>query len=68
MGGFGELAPLLETKAMKILNEDHLPTFTFHKYQKTLDGCLVSSGLAERARIKIIDQPFSDHKALLVEI
>lgn len=67
MRGFSEFSPLLENTSLKILN-DNTPTFTFHKTQLPLDICLVSESLAERAEIKIINQPFSDHKALLVKI
>lgn len=68
MRGFSELQPLLEDGTLRILNIENAPTFKFHKRRMTLDVCLVSETLASRAQLRIIEQPFSDHQALLVEI
>lgn len=67
MGGFVELAPLMEGLDLKILNDESEPTFFFHRRRKVLDLCLCSSTLADRSRLTIIPQPFSDHAALLIE-
>lgn len=68
MGGFGELAPLLEGSRLRLLSDERHPTFTFHRFEKALDLCLCSDTLAERVQLRIVPQPFSDHSALLVEI
>ncbi|WP_138380020.1 endonuclease/exonuclease/phosphatase family protein [Luteithermobacter gelatinilyticus] len=66
--GFRELNPLLETTALTVLNKEEEPTFTFHRKRHALDLCLCTPGIAERADLKIIPQPFSDHAALLLNI
>lgn len=68
MKGFGELAPLMENGGLHLFNREEEHTFTFHKTRKTLDLCLCSQTLAEKARLKLIPQPFSDHAALLLEL
>lgn len=67
MGGFAELAPLMEGLDLKILNDESEPTFFFHRRRKVLDLCLCSLSIADNSRLKIIPQPFSDHAALLIE-
>ena len=68
MGGFRELAPLLEGGDLCVLNKEDAHTFTFHKHRLVLDLCICSKGLADKLKLQIIPQPFSDHAALLVEI
>ncbi len=67
MGGFSELAPLVDELNLKILNDESEPTFFFARRQKVLDLCLCSADLADRCALKIIPQPYSDHAALLIE-
>ena len=66
--GFSELAPLLEGENMVVLSKENEPTFRFHKSQAALDLCIVSKSLADRASLRIVPQPYSDHAALLLEI
>jgi endonuclease/exonuclease/phosphatase family metal-dependent hydrolase len=66
--GFGELAPLLEGEDMVVLSKENEPTFRFHNSQAALDLCIVSKSLANRAVLRIVPQPYSDHAALLLEI
>lgn len=68
MRGFGELEPLLEDRTLRILNIENTPTFKFHRHRMALDVCLVSETLAATAQLRVIEQNFSDHQALLVEI
>lgn len=68
MYGFSELAPLLKDTGLCVLNKENEYTFMFHKHELTLDLCLCSPRLAERAQLRVIDQPFSDHDALLLDI
>jgi endonuclease/exonuclease/phosphatase family metal-dependent hydrolase len=68
MQGFGELKPLLEGTDLTVINDEQHHTFSFHRQRLALDLCICSEGLAERVKLKIIDQPFSDHDALLVEL
>jgi hypothetical protein len=68
MGGFSELAHLLEGRGMVILNDENEPTFFFHRRKKVLDLCVCTVGLAERCTMKVIPQPFSDHAALLIDV
>lgn len=66
--GFSELQPLLEGTRLHIVNKPNEHTFMFHRRQLALDLCLCSRNLLPRLNLKIVDQPFSDHDALLVSI
>lgn len=67
LGGFKELAPLLQDGELVLLNESEHPTFTFHTIRKVLDVCLCTRTIAGKCRLKVIPQPYSDHAALLLE-
>lgn len=62
-----ELVPLQE-RGFVMPAEQQAPTFRFHRWRPILDVCLCSAGLADRIRVHVIPQPFSDHAALLVEV
>ncbi len=66
--GFDELSSLLEDTNLKIINDEFLPTFTFHRSKHAIDLCIASSSLIPHLNLKIIDQAFSDHSALLLTI
>lgn len=68
MQGFAELKPLLEETGLRVLNLENEFTFTFHRIRRVLDLCICSDSLADRLRLRVIPQPFSDHAALLVEL
>lgn len=68
MQGFAELAPLTEGLPLQIMSDADLPTFTFLKRRLALDLCLCTPGIAQRAQLEIIPQPFSDHAALLLTL
>jgi endonuclease/exonuclease/phosphatase family metal-dependent hydrolase len=65
--GLGELSPLIQDNFLHLMNEPGVPTFRFHRWQHTLDLCLCSPNLASQFRLRVIDQVFSDHDALLLE-
>lgn len=66
--GGHELRPLLADKRFRHLNEAHGPTFRFGPYRANLDTCLVSGEIAERARLQMVPQPFSDHDMLCIDV
>ena len=66
--GLVELAPLMAGDGLHLLNRPTVPTFRFHRWQHTLDLCLCSPSLASEIKLTIIDQNFSDHDALLLEL
>lgn len=66
MQGFDELKGLLGSDLV-LLNGEKDYTFTLHRSRWVLDLCICSRALAPRLRLEIIQQPFSDHAALLVE-
>ena len=66
--GFDELKPLVEGTDLQILNDEDRPTFLFYNNEHVLDLCLCSAGLADYADLDIIDQPYSDHQALMIEL
>ena len=68
LSGLGELAPLVADERLVLLNSPDVPTFRFHRWQTVLDLCLTSPSLAASCRLHVIDQPFSDHDALLLDI
>jgi len=67
LSGFQELEPLLHNNNLRLLNDEHQPTFRFHRLHRVLDLCICSASIAPCLAIKIIPQPYSDHAALLVE-
>jgi endonuclease/exonuclease/phosphatase family metal-dependent hydrolase len=67
MGGFRELVPLTGDGRLIALNKEDQPTFVFHRRKLALDLCLCTPGLAARAAVTVLPQPFSDHDALLVD-
>jgi endonuclease/exonuclease/phosphatase family metal-dependent hydrolase len=66
--GINELDPLLKQGPFVLLNREDIPTFTFHKHRLVLDLCICSKGIAERANLKVVSQPYSDHAALVLEV
>jgi endonuclease/exonuclease/phosphatase family metal-dependent hydrolase len=64
--GFIELSPLIKATGLKLLNKEDQHTFTFHRNKLALDLCLSSAKV--KADLKIIEQPFSDHAALLLTL
>ncbi len=66
--GFQELAPLMHENNLILLNREEDPTFRFHKIQLPLDLCICSHGIARRAHLKIVPQPYSDHEALVLTL
>jgi len=68
MHGFTELDDLIEKANLKILNDENLHTFRFYTKELALDLCLCSASLENRLSLHVIDQPYSDHDALLVSL
>lgn len=66
--GAAELAPLLSRGNLYHANSASGPTFRFGPYRANLDSCLLSPSLQERASVDVIDQPFSDHQMLKIDI
>jgi endonuclease/exonuclease/phosphatase family metal-dependent hydrolase len=66
MHGFSELKPLLREMDLAVLNKDTEYTFTLSRKSWVLDLCICSESIADRLRLQIVPQPFSDHAALLV--
>jgi endonuclease/exonuclease/phosphatase family metal-dependent hydrolase len=66
--GFKELKPLLKSEELIVMNKEKDFTFNFSGRRLALDLCLCTRTLASRLEIKIIEQPFSDHAALLVNV
>ncbi len=65
--GISELEPLLNEQ-FELMNNPEQHTFSFHKRQQMLDICLCSPALAKNARCQVIDQPYSDHDAIMLEL
>jgi endonuclease/exonuclease/phosphatase family metal-dependent hydrolase len=68
MYGFSELEPLIKDSNLRVLSKEEDHTFLFHDRRLALDLCICSAQLLDRIALKVVDQPFSDHQALLVEI
>lgn len=67
-GGARELEPLLRDGRFTYLNAGLGPTFRLGPWRASLDPCLVSGGLEQRCKVRIIDMPFSDHQMLVMDI
>ena len=65
--GFTELDDFIQDTGLVILNKEEEHTFLFHKRRLALDLCICSPELAKKATLKVLEQPFSDHDALLME-
>lgn len=68
LSGFAELAPLFAQGNFQLLNRRDVPTFRFHRSERTLDLCIASAELARHLELRVIAQEFSDHAALLLHI
>lgn len=64
--GMNELMPLMQEAKLVMPPEQTMPTFRFLRRLSMLDVCLCSAQLAEKVKVDVIPQPFSDHAALLV--
>ncbi len=67
MQGFKELRPLLDRTDLMVLNDEAEHTFKLHRRSWALDLCICTQSLADRLKLKVIPQPYSDHAALLIE-
>lgn len=68
MHGFKELDALTSQTNLRILNDESKSTFQFHRRELALDLCLCSEPLQNRLTLDVIDQPYSDHDALLITL
>ncbi len=68
LAGLSELDILTGDGCYQLLNDSTHGTFTLFGKHYLLDICLVSSKIAARISLTIIDQPFSDHDALLITV
>ncbi len=66
--GLKELQPLLEQTGLTLLNQAHVPTFRFHRRALVLDLCLCTAQVARKSQLRIVEQPYSDHAALILDI
>jgi len=66
--GAQELQPLLASGRLVHANAASGPTFRLGPYRATLDTCLASRDLIARCRVTILDQPFSDHQMIQLDI
>jgi endonuclease/exonuclease/phosphatase family metal-dependent hydrolase len=66
--GLEELEHFTGDGKYTLLNDKSEGTFTLFGRHYLLDICMASSLLVPRTSIEIIDQPFSDHDALLVTV
>ncbi|RFC63095.1 hypothetical protein DYI37_14270 [Fulvimarina endophytica] len=66
--GDAELRPLLASGHLYHANRGMEPTFRFGPWRAALDTCLISEDLREQASITIVDQPYSDHQMLVMDI
>lgn len=66
--GFQELDFLLSDTGLVLRNNPAETTFRFHQKRQVLDLCLCSRSLVDNTRLKVIDQPYSDHAALLLHV
>ena len=66
--GAAELRPLLDGGHLVHASAALGPTFRLGPYRAALDTCLISASLVGGFRLSIIDQPFSDHQMLQIDL
>lgn len=66
--GLQEVAALLHDNHMVLLNREDEPTFTLHRRRLLLDLCFCSKSLAQKAELRVVPQPYSDHAALVLKM
>jgi endonuclease/exonuclease/phosphatase family metal-dependent hydrolase len=66
--GAGELRPLLADGRLVHANAHSGPTFRLGPYRAALDICLLSRDLRDRCKVAILDQPYSDHQMIQLDI
>ena len=67
LSGLSEIAPLLKN-GLVLLNRAEDPTFFFHKQKRILDLCICTKNISEYMRLKVVQQSYTDHAALIIEI
>lgn len=68
LAGLEELDILVGDGRYELLNKPEDRTFRLFGNRYLLDICVASAALAKKAKLEIIDQPFSDHDALLITL
>lgn len=68
LAGVDELSVLCGDKKYRILNNPEEGTFTLFGKHYLLDVCIANCSAQSHFSVKVIDQPFSDHDALLVTV
>ncbi|MBM3617027.1 MAG: hypothetical protein FJX23_00605 [Alphaproteobacteria bacterium] len=68
LSGFAELNTLLDGGDLVLMNREDNPTFRFHTRASVLDLCICSRSLMDKADLRVIPQPYSDHAALLLDV
>ena len=66
--GRGELAPLLDGGGLDVVGGVDNETFRFNHRTFDVDLCVCSSGLARNARVRVLEQSFSDHSAIVLDL
>lgn len=66
--GLEEIGPWMEEAGLVLLNDPKETTFRFHNQRKLLDLCFCSAPLKARARLRVLEQHYSDHAALMLEV
>ena len=67
-GGAEELAPFLRKTKLLVVNDPELPTFRFHRSRALVDLAMCSPGIRDRAALRIVEQHYSDHAALILDL
>jgi hypothetical protein len=68
LAGLDELKIFISDGRYQLLNSPEQSTFTLFGKHYLLDICLVNTAAAAHTSLHIIDQPFSDHDALLITV
>ena len=66
--GSGELAPLLEGGGLEVVSGLGNDTFRLDGRRFAVDLCVCSTDLARRAEVRVIEQSYSDHSAIVLEV
>jgi endonuclease/exonuclease/phosphatase family metal-dependent hydrolase len=66
--GRGELAPLLDGGGLEVVSGLDDDTFRIDGRRFAVDLCVCSTELARRAEVRVLEQSYSDHAAIVLEV
>jgi endonuclease/exonuclease/phosphatase family metal-dependent hydrolase len=67
-GGLAEIGPFMKGSDLVLLNDLEETTHRFHRLHRVLDLCFCSKRLRPKASVRVVEQGYSDHAALVLRL